>query len=432
MARRRLLTAVPRVGEGWMEALFLSLLGLLLGWRASPGDPLLVHQNFPWLLLIPLLIALRYEFLPALFSIAVLGMALLWHPYPPDAIAELAAGFLLVALIAGEFAGYWARQEQGKLLQEEITSTRFRQLTDDLYVTQISLDRLEQSLLYQPVSVRSVLSELRNRIAETKGDVDARVAQQLLYFLNQLSGVQIASFYRIENGNSPEPLAAFGSVQRWYGDDPIWKKAVETRKSQTLAELEITQIRHYISTHVYDGGTGKSYALAIEDLSFFSISKENLQVIEVVFQYLCRFGESFQRGHKVLEHWPDCPAEFAADFIQLQGLSHEVQRAGIVVSYAFQASSASERIIERLQRLRRGMDLLWVHRASDTVQVIVLLPFAGAVAAEGHYDRMKAEIQECYGKDWETNFLDYQLFPIDKEDVQTQVGRILDMRTEEK
>ncbi len=429
MAKRRLLTAVPRVGEGWVEALVLPVLGLLLGWMVSPKDPLLVYQPFPWLLLIPLLIALRYEFMPALLSIAVLGTVFFWHAYPMDTTIEYAAGFLLVALIAGEYAGYWARQEQGKVLQEEIASTRLHQLTDDLYTTQISLDRLEQSLLYQPVSVRSVLGELRGRIAETRGEVDSRLAQNFLYFLNQLSGVQIASFYRLGNGDAPELLASFGATKEWYGDDRIWKNAVKTCKSQTLADLEITQIQHYISVHVYKDGRGQCHVLAIEDLSFFSISKENLQVIEVVFQYLCRFGDSYRKGLEILELWPDCPAEFAADFIQLQSLCQDVPRSGIVLNYTFRACDASERIIEKLQRLRRGMDLLWIHRVANTVQVIVLLPFAGTAAAEGHYVRMQSEIQQCYSHDWEEGFLQYRLFPIGEESVQVQVRRFLDMGT---
>ncbi len=268
--RAQLVTAVPRWGAGWLEAILLPALGIVVAWSLDPGDPLLLRQPFPWLLIIPLLIALRYELMPALLSVAVLASTLFWHAYPEIQSLEIFAGTVLVILIASEYAGYWARQEAGRSLQEEITATRFRQLSDDLYVTRISQDRLEQSLLYQPMSVRGALLEIKNQLVQKQGRVDAELAYNTLYFLNQMVGVQIASLYDIQAGHhSPHLIATFGNAQPWQEQDPVLRETLNSGESQTLADLEITQFRHYISAHTHSSPNGHNYLLTIEEMSFF-------------------------------------------------------------------------------------------------------------------------------------------------------------------
>lgn len=216
----RLLTSIPRWREGWLEAILLPALVLVLTHFLAPQDPLLLQQPFPWLILVPLLIALRYEFLPGAVAALILAAVTWWHPYPSTTLLPDAAGTLLVTLIAAEYAAYWSRREVDRALQEKITATRLRQLADDLYVTRTSLDRLEQSLVYQPVSIRSALEELRQDLRRGKGEMDAPLLEKMLYFLNQLAGVQVASWYRWEAGAAePRRLASFGPVAEWDGGD---------------------------------------------------------------------------------------------------------------------------------------------------------------------------------------------------------------------
>lgn len=231
----RLLTAIPRRREGWLEAILLPAVALLITHFLVPWDPLLLHQPFPWLVLVPLLIALRYEFLPGALATLVLTTASWWHPYPTDVLLPAAAGTLLVTLIGAEYASAWRRQETRRALQEEITTTRLRQLADDLYVTRTSLDRLEQSLLYQPVSVRSALRELRDDLRRRQGVLDPPLLRKILYFLNQLVGVQVAAWFSWE-AKEPRPrqLAALGRVSEWDGGDPVARAALSEGRSQQL------------------------------------------------------------------------------------------------------------------------------------------------------------------------------------------------------
>ncbi|MBE7563174.1 hypothetical protein H7F10_09490 [Acidithiobacillus sp. HP-6] len=425
--RVQIVTALPHWGAGWLEAILLPALGILLAWTLDPGDPLLLRQPFPWLLIIPLLIALRYELMPALLSVAALASTLFWHKYPEIRSLEIFAGTVLVILIASEYAGFWARQEAGRSLQEEITATRFRQLSDDLYVTRISQDRLEQSLLYQPMSVRSALLEIKNQLAQKQGRLDAELAYNTLYFLNQLVGVQIASLYDIQSGHhSPRLIAAFGNAQPWQEQDPVLRESLNSGESQSLADLEITQFRHYISVHIHRSLSRHDYVLTIEEMSFFAINKESLQTIEVIFQYLCTYAESLAQAAPLLKIWSDCPPEFATDFMQLQKLAQRVPQVGIMVRYDFHTGPYAEKVLDYLQRLRRGLDVLWLHREEEKLQLIVLLPFAGSMAAEGHFQRMRTESSLHYGEEWEKSFIHHKIFSISAQHCEKQIKQLFD------
>ncbi|PKY12206.1 hypothetical protein B1757_00210 [Acidithiobacillus marinus] len=425
--RITLITALPRWGAGWIEAFLFPVLGLLLAWELSPTDPLLLKQPFPWLLIIPLLIALRYELLPALLSVIILASTFLWHPYPEIRGLEVFAGTVLVILIASEYAGYWTRKEAGRSLQEEITTTRFRQLSDDLYVTRISQDRLEQSLLYHPMSIRSAMLELKKQLAEKKGVLDKDLGESILYFLNQLVGVQVASIFETKKGAAnPSLIANFGDVHPWEIHDPVLREAMESAHSQTLANLEITAIDTYISAHVHTSSPGMHFILTVEDMSFFAINKESLQTIEVIFQYLCNYADSQIKAATLLDIWPDCPAEFAIDLMQLQKLAQRIPQVGMFVLYEFHKGPASDQVLEYLGRLRRGLDILWIHDNHEKVNLIALLPFAGNMAAEGHFQRMRAESNIHYRKQWDQCYTSHKVVAVNNRSCESQIRQILE------
>jgi hypothetical protein len=422
----RIRSVIAHRGNGWLEALLLPALAVLLTRRLDPGDPLLLRQPFPWLLLIPLLIALRYEFLPALLSGLVLASTVLWHPYPASEALTVCAGVGLVTLIAAEYASYWSRREAGRALQDQITGTRLRQLADDLYVTRVSLDRLEQSLLYQPVSARSALQELQRTLAAAEGEFDQSVLSRFLYFLNQLSGVQRAAWYRFGPGETqPRPLASLGEGAGWQPEDPVLRAALAAGESRCLADLDLSRVEHYLAVHVHPGSDAERQVLCIEDMSFFAINREQLQVVEVLFQYLCGYRAAVLRARPLCAQWPDCPVEFATVLLQLERMARLVPQAGMLIRHEFQPGDDAEQIITRTQNLRRGMDMLWVHRQPGRLLMIALLPFAGTSAAEGYLSRIEGEQRKYHAESWARACRAHHLFKVDARDAAVQLREAL-------
>ncbi|MFH0088629.1 sugar transporter, partial [Pseudomonas aeruginosa] len=84
----------------WVETLVISALALGLGWWFSPDDPLQVNATFPWVILAPLLLGMRYGFVRGLASAALLVAALFaFRVQGVEAYAQVPAAFIVGVLL---------------------------------------------------------------------------------------------------------------------------------------------------------------------------------------------------------------------------------------------------------------------------------------------------------------------------------------------
>ena len=97
-----------------LETLLLTLVLPCIGLHLS-ADPFFLNENFPWLILAPLLVGLRYGFAYSFASALgiTFSIGLAWHlnfiamtSFP----VEFIVGVLTVALLTGEFRDIWVRR----------------------------------------------------------------------------------------------------------------------------------------------------------------------------------------------------------------------------------------------------------------------------------------------------------------------------------
>jgi hypothetical protein len=92
----------------WLETLVLTGILPAVGYEVNATDPFYLNNRFPWLMLAPLLISLRYGFIfgmssaVSLISLLALGRYLDW-PIVPVFPVERAVGMILITMIAAEF-----------------------------------------------------------------------------------------------------------------------------------------------------------------------------------------------------------------------------------------------------------------------------------------------------------------------------------------
>ena len=97
---------------GIFEIIGLTLGGLLVAALFQPDDPFLLTQPFPWLWLVPLVLALRYG-TPAAFGASAL-LLVGWYALPLLGLGggrfplTHFVGGLVMTLIAGEFSDIWS------------------------------------------------------------------------------------------------------------------------------------------------------------------------------------------------------------------------------------------------------------------------------------------------------------------------------------
>lgn len=238
MSAHKDFTLAPRASGSvsWVETLVISALALGLGWWFSPDDPLQVNATFPWVILAPLLLGMRYGFVRGLASAALLVAALFaFRVQGVEAYAQVPAAFivgvLLCAMLVGEFRDIWERRLERLELANEYRQLRLDEFTRAHHILRISHDRLEQRVAGNDQSLRSSLLGLRQLLRELPGDeapLDA-LAETVLALLAQYGSLRIAGLYRVRHDRTPEPqpLASLGEMPVLDADDLLVRTCLE-------------------------------------------------------------------------------------------------------------------------------------------------------------------------------------------------------------
>jgi CBS domain-containing protein len=141
----------------------------LVGLVIHREDPLFVRAAFPWGLLVPVLVALRYGFAPGFVAAAgsVFLMVAAWRQLVPLRFplqrfpAELAVGTILVTMLAGEFSDAWTRRLAALERAEAHGRRRFEGFARAYQVLRLSHEELEARASTGTASLREGLRAVR-------------------------------------------------------------------------------------------------------------------------------------------------------------------------------------------------------------------------------------------------------------------------------
>lgn len=138
----------PRVLWSLCEAVILMALAVAMGLWLREEDPLTLIGTFRWVLLVPMLLALRYGSLLGVFGMLCLVAswfvltALGFYPGMEFPESTMLGGFV-ITLICGEFADMW----RVKLMRADSAASyaleRLQNLTQRYVLLRLSHDRLE-------------------------------------------------------------------------------------------------------------------------------------------------------------------------------------------------------------------------------------------------------------------------------------------------
>ena len=153
------LVAIGNRRWAWLETPLLTALVLGLCYWLHPADPLFL-QGFPWPILAPLLLAVRYGFLQGACSAALLVLAaLVLHRLGMPGYVQLPGSFivgvLVSSMVVGEFRDLWGRRLERLQTANEYRQYRLDEFTRAYHVLRSSHERLEQRVAGSDTSLRS-------------------------------------------------------------------------------------------------------------------------------------------------------------------------------------------------------------------------------------------------------------------------------------
>lgn len=371
----------------------------------SPRDPFGLASQFPWLWIVPALLALRYGTVDGILGTCLLLAAWFALPWltgvarPAEFPQPYFLGGLVLVLICGQFADIWNDRYSRLRAANSYLDERLAALTRSHYLLRLSHERIEQELLVRPVTLRDLLAELRT-IESAANLIPASALARcdaLLRLLSQSCELEDAAIHRIqENRIETRPLASTGDPQPLLHDDPLLTLA---ESSGDLAHVQTTQTTPYeggylVCAPIAAAGGDRLGMLVVRSLPFFALNLENLRLVTVLLGYYADGLRQHEVIQPVLARHVDCPPEFALEMMRLHRLRRSARVISTLVAFTFETGENGDSACEQVRRMRRSLDLLWTIDTPSRHVIVMLLPLSGVPALEGFLLRIENGLRQ--------------------------------------
>ncbi|WP_306533832.1 PelD GGDEF domain-containing protein [Geobacter sp.] len=416
----------------WLETFAITAIVITGGFLLNSSDPLFVHAQFPWVWFGPLLVALRYGIAPGLVSTGGICLTLLVMPRLGLPIGEFPTNYvlggLLIVLLTGQFSEVWNKRLRHADHLSRHTSDRFEQLSRAYFMVRLSHDRLEQNLISRPVTLRDAMINLRNLLLKHGGRMDSETGAALLSILMHYCSLQSAALYLANDDNeiADHPLAQCGKGATLKKDDLLLRSAIESGQAayqsinSRIIEGQTSSSPAALSSAVWSVDTSRldqkeqtSYLvvapmrtssgkllglLLVTEMPFLNLHRETLQIMGVLLAYASDQAESVERASDLLNHFPDCPPNFAAELIKTVRLKRDLDVSSALVMLKVVTASRLDEISRTMERQQRGLDHSWQRTVQGGAQFVTLMPFSGPASIEGYQSRLDEILRRQFGR----------------------------------
>ncbi|MGE6792336.1 GAF domain-containing protein [Pseudomonas guineae] len=406
-------TLAPRASTrvSWLETLLLSGLGLGLGYWLSPQDPLLVHNTFPWLVLAPLLLGMRYGFVHGLVSAVLLVLALFAYRTGGYAVYQdipesFVVGVLVSGMLVGEFRDIWERRLERLDMANDYRQLRLDAFTRTHYILRISHDRLEQRVAGNDRSLRSSLLGLRSQLRALPHGHDslATLAEAIMNLLAQYGSFRVAGLYRVTPDEQIElqPLHTLGVCKPMQADDLLVRMCLKRGELVSVREdlLERGESREHSQYQVciplIDTEGRLLAVLAVEQMPFFSFNDRTLSLLAILAGHVADLLLSDPQALQL----DDSDAQIFSQ--NLKRCLHDARQHdldGYLLGFEVSQSAHRAELLNLIESSQRGLDLHLKSADQSNPCVLVLLPLTSAEGAQGYLQRLHTMLTERFGLD---------------------------------
>ncbi len=437
VAGGRLGRILAPAASGWRavgETLLVMVVALAVGHLVVPGNPLLFGTDFPWVWLLPLVIALRYGTLMGAWATALLlggwyifyGSGATPQPFP----SHFFLGGLLFVLVAGQFGDVWGARLARASHVNGYLGDRLAALTKNHFLLRLSHDRLENDLLSRPTTLRDTLTQLR-RVALSDRNTSTPLpgAEAFLKLAAQACQLETAALYAVVDDQViVEPLVTQGGAMTLDLKDPLVVHCLETR---TLSHVRVPELRHVSGTRylavapVLSGENELIGMVAVEQMPFLSVSHENLQFLMVLLGYYADGIRHADATREILAIVPGCPYEFALDYGRLARMQRDTGIESTVVAVLFDMDESRNALFEHVRRSSRALDVTWAVEGSTRRAFLTLMPFAGESALAAYLVRIEDSLDAQFGMNFESAHISFEKLSVTADQPGDALRRLL-------
>jgi len=421
-----------------VETVVFVLAAVLLSRWIAPDDPFGISAQFPWIWLVPAILAMRYGSAIGVTAVATMlagwyGLSYQSGENASQAVVSAAQAFpqpyflggLILTLLCGQFAEVWNARSRRLRAINAYLDERLTMLTKNHFLLRLSHERLEQDLLSKPLTLRESLDRLRSlTLTQTMLDPARMPAgDAFLQIMVQSCQVEAASLYACDATGRvlPDPLASVGKVSEFVGDDPLVKYALEQRKLAHVQTESVNQsLRNqsrYLVCAPLENFDGKLFGmLLVEKIPFVALNEDTLQLMSVLIDYYADGVEVGTTSRSILQQLPTCPPELAVDLVRLHHLKRNTGIDSSLVALVFGDDDLSRDMFDQIRRLKRAADVVWTYKSGGRNVLMTLLPLAGAAAVDGYLMRVETVSHAQFGNKFLSNYAEAHTAAIGVED----------------
>ena len=392
--------------SAWAETLGLTALSLLLGFWLSPDDPLQVF-GFPWPMLAPLLLGVRYGFVKAVVSAGLLVSTLLMLRYYGPLYDELPGpyiiGMLVSSMLVGEFRDIWGRRLLGLKMANDYRQYRLDEFTRTHQMLRISHDRLEQRIAGSDQSLRSSLLLLRERMRELTAPNDALVwmAEPIIDLLAQYGSLRVAGLYALNKERQvlPWPLATVGEMGEVDAGDRMIRLCIESGDLISVGEEALAHgdIQGFSSLQacipLIDTENNMLAVLAIRQMPFFLFNHKTLNLLMLLAGHAADLLQSDPRALRL----PGPDLQFFSQ--HLHRCLADAERHHLPATLCLlELAEIDDDLMQLFSESQRGLDLhLRVRNGRGNDCLLILMPLTPQAGVAGFVARLEQLLAARFG-----------------------------------
>jgi hypothetical protein len=267
------------------EVGLFAIIIFLIGYFVKRTDPLLIHNQFSFLILWLGIVTLFYGLAMGLvmwLSFAI--MAVMFYINDPYFTTTLLENLAFVFLFGLFFSNLHREMDQYQI-QNKYLQLRLKELSSAFFTLKISHDKLESIYITQPASFRFVISEILESCEHNTPELSA---SNTLKILKKFFGVNSAAIWRIKGDKLHRHFYSIGEIEQDINNnDKLIQEALLQKRAIFLKDIEEKEQTAYIYAVPFLDKREEIVALLIiKDIPFLFYNEDTLLKINVVFNYI--------------------------------------------------------------------------------------------------------------------------------------------------
>jgi hypothetical protein len=277
--------------QAWLETVALVAALVAIGVLIDRRDPFLLQRRFSWLTLAPLLAGLQHGSTRGLAcgALQALALAIAWRfglTPMPDSFMEMVLGWLVSALVAGEFHDSWLRRCRHSEALADQRRLRYERLGRAYLALKASHDRLQRETPGRPASLRDALAAFRCELADRPEPRSMEwLGGRILAFFCEHAFVRAGAVHLVDARGRPGPAVASLGEGTGVEPDPLVRKAA--RDGMTMSVRNAAEGSHVLAAVPLVDADGRVRAVvSVRDMPFVALHAETLNLLAILGGHL--------------------------------------------------------------------------------------------------------------------------------------------------